>query len=111
MSILWSKRELCLNTQKKLGKGASLPNLFITDLFVLSWAFSFYLGSKEDLLYPRTRYIWKVYILIPCITKNFLTQKMREIQMKFSLMKSILRTSKKENSEIINAIHVNIRSL
>ena len=58
--------------------------------------------------------------------KVFLTQKMREAQTKISLMKSIHRTSnalifsqmrekiffsEKKNSEIIDTIHVNIRSL
>ena len=57
--------------------------------------------------------------------KAFPTQKMRETQMKISLMNSIHKTSnvliffpnemesflsEKENLETINAIHVNIRS-
>ena len=65
----------------------------------------------------------KIYILTPSITKVFLRPKMRETQLKISLMKSIQRTSKfpfpneieifsvrKKILKLINAIHVNRRS-
>ena len=53
MSILWRKGEFCLNAQRKLGKEASLPKLFITGSFRTNLTRSFYLRRNEDLLCPE----------------------------------------------------------
>ena len=121
MSILWRKGEFCLNAQMRLGKEASLPQLFTTGLFRTKFDMLLYLSvmnqnqinfenlhfnpfynerfsDAEDGRDPDENFFNEVNtqnfecsFLFPNEIENFL--------------------SEKKNSETINGIHVNIRSL